>query len=283
MGRMGNGSVLPVGRFSPARGIVVDRSLKAMSITGTMELFGPSATAAHAATIQQSINTTWTRTFPDGYTVTCRVVVRHRGPGSKPGRATQIEACITPGPSFVRDGMSGRYMTLNVKNPIAFTHTAAHEFGHILGLQDKYTESIFSKMGAVYLGLERNSSVSAQWDGNLMASKFGVLWSQDVADVAAVNEPSPYWINDDDYVAAWVNTHPISDTAKLPTRDKLKAMFVLFGGWVSSDDVTALSRICASVTTKAEATTIRARLDLLKLTDLGQRMTIRIALAKMPQ
>jgi hypothetical protein len=40
--------VLPVGRFSPAPGIFVDRTEKSVVITGAMELYGPEASAARA-------------------------------------------------------------------------------------------------------------------------------------------------------------------------------------------------------------------------------------------
>jgi hypothetical protein len=32
-----------------------------------------------------------------------------------------------------------------------------------------------------------------------------------IADVIDTNAPSPYWVNDDDYVAGWMNTHPRTD------------------------------------------------------------------------
>jgi hypothetical protein len=278
---MGSGTVLPMGRFFPARGIIVDRADKSLTIMGTMELYGPAATGSNAGSIEQSINKMWTNTFADGYSVKCRITVRFRGPGSKAGNVTQIEARVTSGPSFVGLGSHGRYMVLNAKEPTAFTWTAAHEFGHIVGLQDRYSESIVSKLGGM-LGATRSTAPEPGYAGNLMAAHGGALWSKNIADVAVENEPSPYWINDDDYVADWINTHGRADVANLSTRDKLTAMRTLLGGWVSVADVTAIERVCQSVSTEEEATAIRNRLDLLKLTDLGQRTTVRLALSKMP-
>jgi hypothetical protein len=51
------------------------------------------------------------------------------------------------GPSDVVTVLTGRRkMTLNATESDAFTWTPAHEFGHVLGLQDRCSESIMSKI-----------------------------------------------------------------------------------------------------------------------------------------
>jgi hypothetical protein len=110
----------------------------------------------------------------------------------------------------------------------------------------------------------------------------GALWSRNLADLAIENEPSPYWINDDDYVSEWVNTSPLPDVTRLSTSSKLKALNTLLGGSVSSDDLRAMTKICTSVKTKKEGDAIRKGIDVLRFTDLGQRTTFRIALSNMP-
>lgn len=87
-----------------------------------MELYGPEATAARAASIQHSINDTWNRTFDDGYSISCNVTVKYRGPESSAGNATQIEALKTSGPSHVfRMPGVDPSMTLNANEPNVFT------------------------------------------------------------------------------------------------------------------------------------------------------------------
>ncbi|HXU81419.1 MAG TPA: hypothetical protein VN914_08475, partial [Polyangia bacterium] len=170
---------------------------------------GPEASPARASSIEQSINTTWTAKFPDGYTVTCQVSVKYRAFGVGRGQATQIEALKIAGPSHVAPGLRGRTMTLNATEPDAFTWTPAHEFGHILGMQDRYSESIMSNIKGRFGGARR-CETNKGYAGNLMAEVGGVLASKNLADLAAENAPSPYWINDDDQVAAWVSTHSVS-------------------------------------------------------------------------
>ncbi len=272
---------LPVAKFSPSPGLYVDRTEKSVSITGAMELSGEEANADRAASIQNSINSTWTRTFPDGYAVSCSITVTYRGSGSPAGNATQIEAKKIAGPSHVSPGLGGRSMTLNASEADAFTWTPAHEFGHIIGLQDRYSEGIMSKIKGTFGGT-RSTTVDPGYSGNIMAESGAPLESKNVRDVAAENEPSPYWVNDDDQVRDWVNGHSLSDIGKLSVASKLQAIKTLMGGWISDDDVAAIGRICASVTTHAQAEAVRHGVDLTDMTSIGQRTVVRLAFAKMP-
>lgn len=272
--------VLPVAKFSPSPGLFVDRTDKSVNISGAMELHGLEANIARATSIQDSINTTWTRTFPDGYSVNCTITVTYCGKKSNSGNVTQIEAAKILGPSHV-SMLGRRSMTLNANEPDAFTWTSAHEFGHIIGLKDRYSETIMSKIKGS-IGGERTNTVQAGYDGNLMAVDKGALESKNVKDIAEENEPSSYWINDDNQVRDWVNGHSLSDIGKLSTGNKLKAINTLMGGWISDDDVSAIARICSSVTSSTEANAIRSGVDLLNMTSLGQRSMVRMAFAKMP-
>jgi hypothetical protein len=265
--------VLPVAKFSPAPGLFVDRTEKSVSISGAMELFGPEANAARASSIQNSINTTWTHGFPDGYAVVCNITVTYRSGASGAGNATQIEAENISGPSHVSPGLGGRSMTLNASERDAFTWTPAHEFGHIIELKDRYSESIMSEVGGTFGGT-RTTTAHPGYESNLMAVSGGGLESKNIKDVAEENEPSQYWTNDDDQVRDWVNGHPLSDVAKLSTANKLNAIRTLMGGWISDDDVSVISRICSSVSSKTEADAIRGGVNLLDMTDLGQRTLV---------
>jgi Domain of unknown function (DUF4157) len=273
--------MLPVAKFSPSPGLFIERTENSVTISGAMELYGSQANASRAASIQTSINTTWTKIFPDGHSVSCNITVAYRGKGSKPGNATQIETDNTLGPSHVLYGLNARSMTLNSNESGAFTWTPAHEFGHIIGLDDRYSEGIISKVKGLF-GRERTTTTQSGYEGNLMAVHGGALESKNVQDIAKENEPSAYWINDDDQVRDWVNGHSFSDIGKLSTNNKLKAIKTLMGGWISDDDVAAITRICSSVTSSNEANTIRSGVNILGMTSTGQRTMVRLAFSNMP-
>ncbi len=275
------GDVLPVSRFSPSAGLWVDRNGNAIVITGSMELYGDEASAANAKTIQDSINNTWTRNFPDGFTVSTNITVTYRGSGSSAGSVTQIEACKMSGPSNVRPALNGRKMTLNATEADVFTWTAAHEFGHVIGLDDRYEEGIVSKLKGTF-GFQRSTSVTPGYNGNIMAVDQGVLESKNLADIASENNPSSWWLNNDDHVRDWVNSHGASEIARLSADVKLKAIHTLMSGWISGDDMNAIIRIMANVQNKAEADTIRKGVDPLDFSSIGQRTQFRVAESKMP-
>jgi hypothetical protein len=274
-------SVVPVGTFNPSPGLFIDRTEKSVVIGGLMELSGAEATVARASAIQQSINLIWTQTFSDGSSVRCNVTVRYRGPGSKAGNVTQIQAAKIAGPSHVTPGLFSRSMTLNANEQGAFTWTPAHEFGHIIGLQDRYSEPIMSKIRSIWGGARINT-VQPGYANNIMAVDGGVLTSQNLADLAAENEPSPFWVNDDDQVRAWVGSHSSADIARLSGASKLRAIQALQGGSASAEDMAAIRKICGSVRNRSEAEAIRAGVDLRAFTDIGQRTTMRVILVQMP-
>jgi hypothetical protein len=282
---MSEPSVLPVQRYSPAPAIWVDRTDKSITITGEMELFGPEATSARAQSIQDSINNTWTQTFTDGYVVKCNITVRHRGPGVKAKDVTQIETDKMSGPSNVNRGwtsLGSRRMELNANESNAYTWTPAHEFGHILGMDDRYSESIMSRIKGQFGG-QRTNTVHDGYAGNLMAVDNGKIESKNVRDLAVENEPSRWWINDDDQVRDWVNAHPLSDITKLSGDSKLRMIHTLMGGWISDSDLQAIKRIAASVTDAIEADRLRKGVDMTDFWSIGQRTAARVAFAKMPQ
>ena len=275
------GDVLPVGRFSPSAGLWIDRTGGAVNISGSMEMYGDEATADRAKSVQDSINQTWTKDFADGFIVRTSITVTFRGTSSSAGNATQIEAVKQKGPSNVARAWGGRKMTLNANEADAFTWTAAHEFGHIIGLEDRYEEGIGSKIKGKFGG-QRTNTVKPGYDGNLMAVDQGVLESKNVRDVGAENNPSSWWVNDDDHVRDWVNSHGGSDIAKLSTDTKLKCIRTLMSGWISGDDMDAIIKIMRNVRDKAEADAIRKGIDPLDFTSIGQRTQFRVAASQMP-
>lgn len=274
------GDVLPVARFSPAPGILVDRAEKKTTISGAMEMYGPEASAARALSVQNTINKVWTQKFTDGYEVSCSISVRYRGEKERAGNAAQIEVLKMSGPSNVSTvpGM-GRKMQLNASGADVFTWVAAHEFGHVLGMDDKYSEGIVSRTKSLWGG-NRSTDIEPGYEGNLMGAHNGTMGSQNLADLAA--ETDPLWINDDDHVRAWVNAHPDHAIAGLSSTSKLKAIRTLMGGYISDDDVAAIIQICKCVQSKPEAVTIRNGIDLTDFYSIGQRQRVRMAMDKMP-
>jgi hypothetical protein len=249
-----------------------------------MELYGDEATVERAKTIEQSINTAWTKTFADGYSVTCNITVTNRGPGS---RETPYVAQIETLKPFFNDpsnvntlpGM-GNKMTLNANNPMAFTCTCVHEFGHVIGLEDRYSESITSKISGTFGGA-RTDTIQPGYEGNLMGVSGGNLGNQNLADLSSENEPSPYWIYSDDHIRNWVNTHSPAEIGRLPSAIELRAIETLMGGWISDDDMAAIGKICSNVATPQEGNIIRNGVDLLDFSSLGQPKQMRVFFTKM--
>lgn len=275
---------LPFGRFSPAKGLTVDVTEKSISITGQMEVYGSDATAADALKIQTTINNTWTKNFPDGYRVTCNVSIRYRPPGSPAGNVAQIEIVKTSGASNV-NYLNGRKMTLNTSTnrDLKLSWTAAHEFGHVIGMEDRYSESIKSKLKDL-VGMDREGTVAHQgYEGNLMGASGGAIASINLRDAIEENQPSPYWMNDDDQARNWIMARGLGEISNLSTANKIKAIKVLMGGWISDDDMKSIEKVCQSVKTGAEARSIQASVQLNDFTSLGQRTQMRVFFTKMPR
>jgi hypothetical protein len=174
------------GTASPGPGLSISWSGSAVSIRARMEISGAEATAALAAQIKATIERYWNASFPDGYRVSCTADVRYRASGASadPG-ATQIEIVRAARDSFVqRYWLVGqRYMTFNLNNGINWT--PAHEFGHLLGLDDRYAEGIVSRVSGIFGG-RREATVEAGWSGNIMAEVNGSVESKNVMDLLSL-------------------------------------------------------------------------------------------------
>jgi hypothetical protein len=242
-----------------------------------MELFGPEATPGRAHSIARAINQMWTASYPDGYAVRCNIIVRLRSAHIAASKVVQIEAVKIAGPSHVN--MSDRSMTLNANEPEAFSWTAAHEFGHVLGLQDRYSESIMSQIVG-RLGGTRTTTVHPQYKSNLMAVVRGRLERQNLRDLADENMPA--WLDQDDRVRAWLRHHAIQDISALSAAQKVVMVQTLADGWVAEEDLAGIVRLCAAAKTRAQADALRAAIDPLSFSDLGQRTRLRTAFANMP-
>lgn len=167
-------------------GISLSWTGRRVSITANMEVYGPSASAAVASTIQSDISGVWNASFSDGYSVSASISVTYRPDGQdEASDRTQIWVGPLAGPSNVRRSwiVFSRYMTLADTD---LTWTPAHEFGHLLALPDHYSETFLSKLGNPF-GLERTTSVDDGWDGNIMAVDRGVLESKNVEELLNIH------------------------------------------------------------------------------------------------
>jgi hypothetical protein len=172
-------------------------------------------------------------------------------------------------------------MVLNLNSAEALTWVVAHEFGHIIGLRDRYSESIMSRARGSFGG-QRTNTVEAGYEGNLMGVHQGKLESRNVRDLVA--ETAPGMLDDDNQVRDWISRHSRPELGALSANIKIRMITTLMGGWISDDDVSAMQQICRSVTDSGEARAIRGAITprLIDMTSLGQRTQMRVALSQMP-
>lgn len=272
--------------FHPVPGINVVMADRQVSITGRAEVFGDSADAAVAAKLQSVINNTWTKTFPYGGSVSCAITVTYRAPGSAKSAVLQIEHGKGRTDSDVhaaKFGFGDEMIWLNANDPNALRWVAAHEFGHILGLEDKYIESFTSRVKGA-LGFERDETKPMKgYEYNMMGSGGFNLTIKNIVDLEKESKASEWWLNDDDQVRAWVAAHGAAEIASLRAATMIEALRILMGGWISDADVVAMVTIIEAVRDPATAGAIRAAINPMDMKSLGQRDRVRIALDKMPR
>lgn len=270
----------PPRRFQPAPGITVDLAGTSLSITGRAEAWGAEANVLRATQIQNTINTAWTLRI-GAVDFSCNIIVTHRASGD-PGRALQIEILNVPAPSNLRRGDTGRPMQLNNREADAYTWTAAHEFGHVLGLSDRYSETAASH-AAGQNGGPRSPPAHPGYETNLMGAVGGTLSLQNALDLANETQPSEWGMDDDDEVRDWVSSHTALQIQALDPAVRLRGLEILMNGWVSGDDLRAMEGLLSGVPNGIEARNTRTRIDPIRLTDIGQRTRLRVAMERLPR
>lgn len=248
-----------------------------MHISGTIEAYGPHANEANAAQAQATIRQFWNQGFPDGYSVTCDVTVVYRA--SPSGNVVTIEMDKITGPSNV-SRFTGN-MELNMNEDDALTWTVAHEFGHQIGLRDRYSEGIMSKIRGKFGG-RRTSTVEGGYEQNLMGVVGGATESRTVQDLGAENAPG--YFTSDDQIRLWVARHTRAERGALSTATKIHMINLLLEGWIADEDVATIESICLAVTDASESTAIKRALEarLLDMTSIGQRTYVRGIITRMP-
>ena len=269
---------IEVGSFSPTPGITVDRTGTQMHITGTLEATGPEANAVNAALAEATIRHYWNQVFPaDGYLVVCDVWVRP--PGTPSTGAAKIWMERITGPSHANKLTDT--ITLNMNESDALTWTVAHEFGHLLDLRDRYSESIISRLLG-FFGGERTATVDPGYKGSIMGEQGGVMRPQTWRDLGMENAPD--MLTDDDQVRLWVTRHSAAEIGALSTPTKIQMINTLLDGWVSDADISSIEMITTAVTSPLESTAVKRALSarVADLSHTGHRTQIRWIMDQMP-
>jgi hypothetical protein len=200
-------------------------------------------------------------------------------------KVLQIETSDMWGPSKVRSDyfLAGqKIMRLNSGGSDVYSWTAAHEFGHVIGLKDRYSESIGSFLKGC-IRQPRTTIPHKGYEHNMMAKHLEDIELVNLLDLVSETQPSPSWINDDDQLRNWLRTHSAADIAALASYEKLDAIRTLMSGYVSDADIAGIVRILGSMTTPGEAKSARETIDLMSLMAHGQRVTLEIALRALPR
>jgi LysM repeat protein len=275
-----------IGSWVADGSLVIDRTDKVVQISGSMEAYGDGATKTNVATAETTIKKYWNQSFSDGYKVVCNVKINLRAPGASSSSDTKIDIDAGSGVAHVNPLTNN--MTLYLKNDDGtpsndLTWAVAHEFGHVIGLDDKYTEGFVSRIWAL-LGQnsKRKSTVEPGYQGNIMAQSSGTLDSKNIADFDKEN--APYFYKKDGRIRLWVSRHSKDKIAKLNAATKIKMIETLLDGYISKEDIDAIESICKSVTSHVEADVIGRAIGkrLSDITDIGQRTRVRIIISNMP-
>jgi uncharacterized protein YukE len=276
----GTSDQFSVAGYSPSPGINVDRTGSAVHVTAKLEVSGEDASPEKAAEIEEKIRTSWNRRFPDGTSVVTDVKVTFRPPGVPAAPdATQIVMAKIPGASHVDENNT---MHLNTVKPDA-TNAVPHEFGHQIGLKDRYYEPILSKVRNHYYGTERyGTATDPGYEKNIMGDG-GPVSGQNLRDLASENPPS--YSTSDDQIRDWVSRGSTNQLATLATTTKINMINTLMDGLISDQDVTAIESICRTARSGDQADAVRAAVAarLGEMWGSEQQARLRAAIDAMPR
>jgi hypothetical protein len=148
---------------------------------------------------------------------------------------------------------------LNTGKPNA-VDAAAHEFGHQMGLDDRYSEPFLSNIGDTLVGMQRwGIKDHAGYEDNIMAHGNALASGQNVRDLARENAPTA--LSTDDQVRDWVSRSNAADMVVVATATKVRMVDSLMDGWISDQDVAALESICATARPGDQADAVRAAVE----------------------
>ena len=174
---------IAVGSVKPGPGITLSWSGNYVHANADLEIYGAEASATVAQEIQDSINYYWNWKFVSGYGISCDATVTYRAAGTAENpSASQIEIYRGTRDSFVKRfwNVGSKYMYLNLANGTKWT--PAHEFGHLMGLPDAYSEGILSKISGRFGG-ERSVTAMPGYEHNIMGAHEGSTQAKNVKDL----------------------------------------------------------------------------------------------------
>jgi RHS repeat-associated protein len=188
-----------------------------INIACTIQIYGADATNALASKTQNDILRAWSgQTYTDPTTGTVynvnfdvKVIIYE---GVERNESLFIPETYDPtnrdnfievkqtdentNPSHVWKGDEGVWSTSDLANFNGFT--AAHEFGHLLGLADQYVEGPKDENG------NRTSTINSGWEGNIMGEYGGDVQQRNIDALAAplIVEYNEYVTERNEIVAA---------------------------------------------------------------------------------
>ena len=170
------------------KGISMRWSGNNINLTANLEVSGAAATAAIATGIGETIRKIWNASFDENYRVVATVDVLFRSSGSASDSRSQIEVTTDGSATNVSTFPTLFYASMNyhLNNVTVIDWTPAHEFGHMLGLDDHYDESTWSRIRDVF-GYSRTATIQPGWDGNIMAVHRGTLQKRNLQELFAIH------------------------------------------------------------------------------------------------
>ncbi len=178
-----------------------------ITLTVNLEVSGAAATTAITTQIAATIRRVWNASFEENYTVSSTVTANYRTEDSSmDSHHSQIFVTVDDSASNVSPFPSLYYATMNYHTHSNINQTPAHEFGHMLGLDDRYDEGIMSRINDLR-GKPRSTSVQPGWDGNLMATSSGVLQKKNLEELFALHcmELVTFIEDDADEAGRWLD------------------------------------------------------------------------------
>jgi hypothetical protein len=134
----------PNGSVTPFPGVQVTWAGNQINIRARLQFSGPEANAQVAEAMVNDIERVWNATFSDGYGSTCQVDAQLGGPEDR-ARGQIIVDRGHVGGSYV-SWLPPRHMNFYMGSPADLIWSPAHEFSHLLGLEDRRTSSPLSHL-----------------------------------------------------------------------------------------------------------------------------------------
>lgn len=178
----------PFGSKQIGKGILITWSGNYIGITANLEVSGEAATATIANQIKNTIENIWNASFDQSYRVSCTVDMRFRGDQREDSSRNQIYVTVNTSATNVDRSPTLYYSSMNyhISSASVIEWTPAHEFGHMLGLDDHYSESVWSVIRDI-CHYSRYTTVHPGWQQNIMAVHMGTLERRNLQELFSIH------------------------------------------------------------------------------------------------